>query len=233
MAVGGATYHGDFTAGDQFTVFFNTITADTLSTLTAATLSIVTSGAVGTTSGATVTANALATGCHTAAINTNGLSSDNYTMWLSAGSSGAINMKGYVVGYFSVGKPRGANLKQIDSNATNGNNAVLNLSGLNITTSGTAVTITASGSNGKGINITGNGSGEGVLVTAGATGVGLKVLGGGTSGDAVQFTAQSSNSDALQLSPTGTGVGIQGMSVTGLVVSSVNTSVNTTQTPGS
>ncbi len=74
-----------------------------------------------------------------------------------------------------------SNVTQIDGLATNGNNATLSLKQLSVVnTTGDAVQITSSGSNGRGILITGHGTSEGLKVVGGATAV--KFQGGSSLG---------------------------------------------------
>jgi hypothetical protein len=107
-----------------------------------------------------------------------------------------------------------ADLKSIDGGVTSGNNATLNLKQLNIVNStGDAFIASSTGSNGKGINASGNGTGEGVRLTGGMDGRGLYALGGSTAGNGVEFQAISSGYNGLQC--TGNGVGGSGIGVTG------------------
>lgn len=111
-----------------------------------------------------------------------------------------------------------ADLMYIDGQATAGNNATLKLKQLDITNSaGTAVIFASSGSNGNGMSVSGNGSGHAALYTGGATGDGIKLLGGATSGVAFRVTGQGgngaeftggTNSTALKLQGTGTGAAL-------------------------
>lgn len=72
-------------------------------------------------------------------------------------------------------------------------------------TTGDAFTITSSGGNGIGMNISGNGSGDGFRATAGATGRGMHALGGATSGAGFRAEGQGSNSSGFH----GLGFGTQ------------------------
>ena len=62
-----------------------------------------------------------------------------------------------------------ANIEAINGSATSGNNATLSLKSLDIQNStGTAVIMKSTGSNGKGLDIAGHGTGIGMLVTGGS-----------------------------------------------------------------
>jgi hypothetical protein len=105
-----------------------------------------------------------------------------------------------------------ANVTQIDGQATNGNNATLNLKQLNVVNStGDAIVASSTGSNGNGLNASGNGTGAGMLGTGGATGHGLKTLGGATSGSGISAAAATSGSGMVV---TGAGSG-SGLALTG------------------
>lgn len=68
----------------------------------------------------------------------------------------------------------GVNLTRIDGQATNGNNATLNLKQLNIVnTTGSALVATSSGANGHGMSLSGQGSGHGMQCVGGASGTGI------------------------------------------------------------
>jgi hypothetical protein len=109
----------------------------------------------------------------------------------------------------------GSNLVEIDGNATNGNNATLNLKQLNVVNSdGDAVVAQSTGGNGNGFNISGNGTGHGFLLTGGATGDGLHSLGGATSGHGALFQAQTSGS-GLRALAAGSFAGLRAVGGTG------------------
>jgi hypothetical protein len=59
---------------------------------------------------------------------------------------------------------------------------------------GDAFTLTSSGSNGNGLNASGNGTGSGIKGTGGATGRGIYALGGATSGSGLRAEAQAGSS---------------------------------------
>ena len=116
--------------------------------------------------------------------------------------------------------PLSANVTQIDGNATNGNNATLNLKQLNIVNSaGSAIIATASGGNGHGITATGNGTGNGIMGTGGATsGDGLAGFGSGTGHglDCQSGSGSTGNGiNAVALSTNGNGMNAQGNGSTG------------------
>ena len=78
------------------------------------------------------------------------------------------------------------NVTQIDGEATADYSATLKLKQLDIQNSaGTAFVCKATGSDGVGLDLAGNGAGQGLLVTGGATGHAIEVVGGSTSGDGI------------------------------------------------
>ena len=86
------------------------------------------------------------------------------------------------------------NVVSIDGQATSGNNATLNLKQLNIVNnSGSAFIAHSTGSNGHGIDASGNGAGTGIYAEAGATGHGVEIKGGYTSGNGVNISSQGSS----------------------------------------
>lgn len=98
------------------------------------------------------------------------------------------------------------NVTQIDGNATNGNNATLNLKQLNIVNSaGSALIASSTGSSGNGLQVTGNGSGQGLYAEGGATGVGIAGVGGVTSGAGIYGAAQNNDDAGMQLVKNGSG----------------------------
>lgn len=87
-----------------------------------------------------------------------------------------------------------ANLIAIES-VTPLSAAVFNLKQLNVVnTTGTAIIATSSGSNGHGIQASGDGSGEGITATGGLTGHGIQASGGATSGDGIRTGANGDGS---------------------------------------
>lgn len=78
-----------------------------------------------------------------------------------------------------TGSSAQADVKSIDGQATNGNNATLNLKQLNIVNSaGDALVAQSTGSNGRGAAFLGNGTGVGFQVSGGASGNGFQINGG-------------------------------------------------------
>lgn len=99
--------------------------------------------------------------------------------------------------------PVDANMTRIDGVANI--SATLNLTKLNIVNSGgPAIVATSTGSNGAGLQLTGNGSGPGFLSTGGSTGNGGSLVGGGTSGNGLNLAA-STNGKGLNLLGVGSG----------------------------
>ncbi len=118
--------------------------------------------------------------------------------------------------------PIPANIQQINGDATDGNNATLSLKQLNIVNSaGSALVASATGSNGNGINASGNGTGNGLNTTGGITGNGIGGNGGATSGSGMYLQALNSGSGLVSVGVAGAGVTITagtnspGMSVQG------------------
>ena len=111
-------------------------------------------------------------------------------------------------------------LVRINGGLTSGNNATLSLKQLNVTNStGDAVVFSSSGSNGIGLNISGNGTGAGAQITGGATGPAAKLIGGGTSGAGLSVITTAG--DGLLISPTaghGVNIAANGTSKHGLFV---------------
>ncbi len=92
-----------------------------------------------------------------------------------------------------------ANLTQIDGQATNGNNATLNLKQLNVqNNAGTAIVANSTGGEGKGIALYGNGGSVGLEIIAGTGALaGMSITGGSLT-----------NSDGILLEPVGSGIPI-------------------------
>lgn len=104
-------------------------------------------------------------------------------------------------------------MQAINSSLTSGNNATLSLKQLNVNNStGDAIVASSSGSNGNGINASGNGTGAGIKGTAGATGNGISAVGGATSGSA--FKASGTAGNAIGIDAVGQG-SAQGIKATG------------------
>lgn len=86
-----------------------------------------------------------------------------------------------------------SDLISIDGSLTSGNNATLHLKKLNIiNSSGDAFVAQATGSNGNGFSLAGNGSGMGLYAVGGTTGNGIWALGGNTSGSGLVAEAATS-----------------------------------------
>ena len=112
------------------------------------------------------------------------------------------------------------NLTKIDGQATNGNNATLNLKQLNIVNNaGHALIARSTGANGVGVYAQGYGTGEGISAEGGPTGHGLTAYGGSgsghgivaqaiTDGHGVLLTA-AGNNDGLHAEGSGTGKDIK------------------------
>jgi hypothetical protein len=89
--------------------------------------------------------------------------------------------------------PVDASVVQIDGTANA--SATFNLKKLNIVnSSGDAAVFSSTGSNGRGINASGNGDGAGLLCTGGATGDGIDAVGGATSGSGFGALATAAGS---------------------------------------
>ena len=78
--------------------------------------------------------------------------------------------------------------------------------------SGSALTLSSSGSNGNGLAASGNGTGDGIAATGGATGRGIHAVGGATSGAGIRAEGTAGNSSALELAGQGSA---HGLSTTG------------------
>lgn len=74
--------------------------------------------------------------------------------------------------------------------------------------SGDALSLSSSGSNGNGLNASGNGTGAGIKGTGGATGNGIQAVGGATSGAGVKSAGTAGNSAALELAGQGSAAGL-------------------------
>jgi hypothetical protein len=103
-----------------------------------------------------------------------------------------------------------ANLTKIDGNATATNSATLNLAKLNIVNSaGDAIVASSTGSNGNGINASGNGTGAGIKGTGGATGNGEQLVGGSTSGSGFKSSGTAGNAHGFELVGQGSANGLK------------------------
>jgi hypothetical protein len=107
--------------------------------------------------------------------------------------------------------------------AHGGASASLTMQTINVSNSaGDAVSISATGANGHGVYVIGNGGGDGMHVVGGATGHGLHLQGGSTSGDGLHAVAQTLG-DGIQA----TGAGIGGLDING-TLSAVTLAATTT-----
>ncbi len=103
--------------------------------------------------------------------------------------------------------PQDASLVQIDGTANA--SATLNVKKINVVNnSGDAIVAISTGSNGYGINATGNGSGSGIAATGGTTGDGIHLLGGNTSGNGLYTAAQTSGMGIFAAGAGSSGPGI-------------------------
>ncbi|HXC05790.1 MAG TPA: hypothetical protein VNZ86_13605 [Bacteroidia bacterium] len=141
--------------------------------------------------------------------------------------SGAANMQSTPIdiaylGYSPLGTEIPANVVKINGSFTNGPNATLSLRQLNIVNStGDAIIASSTGSNGNGINASGNGSGSGVLSSGGSTGQGIVAAGGATSGSGIYAYAAgggdgmhlvgASNGNGINAAGNGSGNGVLGV----------------------
>lgn len=111
--------------------------------------------------------------------------------------------------------PAPANLKQIDQNTTDGNNATLFLKALDIQNSaGTAVIMKSTGGNGIGLDILGNGTSQGVKVFGGSglDAIAFEIRGQGTGNSRGLFAGGSGNGSGINGYGSGSGPGIIGNS---------------------
>jgi hypothetical protein len=146
---------------------------------------------------------------------------------ITTGTVGGSSVVGYVVGSFSIDKRSAlrpatagrtlvvssggaadADAVAISTDATAANNletmldgtggATLSLGKLNIVNSaGDAVVASSTGSNGNGVNITGNGVGRGMRITGGASAEGLFVESGASDGSGAVFQSHSAGDYAI------------------------------------
>lgn len=163
---------------------------------------------------------------------------------LASGASVAFHLKGATNMAplpIEVDLDAQADITAVDGQLTSGNNATLNLKQLNIVNSaGDAIVASSTGSNGQGINASGNGTGDGLKCTGGSTGSGIHGLSGtGATGDGMALAAQSttgrgftsvgSGSGAgaiIQGGTTGTGILFNGGGTSGIGLRVVTTSGN-------
>lgn len=73
---------------------------------------------------------------------------------------------------------------------------------------GSGLALVAASTNGSALSLTGNGSGHGLSATPGATGNGIKSIGGATSGAAMALSGTAGNAAALSLAGQGSAAGL-------------------------
>ncbi len=113
----------------------------------------------------------------------------------------------------------------LGNTAHGGSSATITLKSINVSNStGDAVTLSSTGSDGHALYASANGGGDGFHIVAGATGHGFHLQGGSTSGDGIHATAQTSG-DGIQATGAGAGLDING------TLSSVTTTTNLTNAP--
>jgi hypothetical protein len=74
---------------------------------------------------------------------------------------------------------------------------------------GSGLTLSSGGSNGSGLNATGNGTGDGIRGTGGATGHGINGIGGSTSGSGLRGVGTAGNSAGVSAVGQGSASGLQ------------------------
>jgi hypothetical protein len=112
------------------------------------------------------------------------------TRYKSANTSETEGTTVQVIGINLETATQPVNVTQIDSQATNGNNATLNLKQINVVNNaGDAVIASSTGGNGNGINASGNGTGNGTKSSGGTTGAGLLTQGGSNGGAGIKALA--------------------------------------------
>lgn len=158
--------------------------------------------------------------------------SDVATLLLvTPGNKLATDASGYVTALLANGSHGGAAATLTLKSATISNGEGVGLSitgttdGLYVEgTAGSGIHALSSGSNGSGLELTGNGSGHGVSAIAGATGIGAKFLGGATSGDGMYIEGPT---DGEGIYIKGVGTGENGMYIEGYAgLYSKSTAVN-------
>ncbi len=88
--------------------------------------------------------------------------------------------------------------------------AVSYVNGITISNaSGDGLVLSSSGSNGNGLNASGNGTADGIKATGGATGRGVHAIGGATSGAGIRCEASGGNSLGIHGLGFGSGPGMQ------------------------
>lgn len=210
-------YLGNFAVGDTIDLKFTTVTTTGAPTTLAGTpaISVYKSNSTAqSTTGVTLTADFdSVTGLNHVRITTGSdgtfyAGANDFQVIITTGTVGGTSVVGYLVASFSLTN-RVANVTAIDGQATSGNNATLNLKQLNVSNSGgDAIVAASTGSNGNGINASGNGTGSGVKGTGGATGRGIYAVGGATSGAGIRAEG-TNNAPGLLGVGQGTGAGIE------------------------
>ncbi len=189
-ACGGGTYNGSVMAGEVLNLNFNCAVAGAPTTL--GTMPAVKwykdGGTTEATTGLTVTYDFdMVTGLNNVAVDTTSLAAGNYTLVVTAGAVGAVSPIGNVVGSFSVGMPREANIRSVNANTANTGSTAgkLDLVQLTVTPAvdTAAITLTPSG-----------------------TGKAISALG------QIYVAPTNTDDDALKLVPNGTGLPLVGAS---------------------
>lgn len=124
---------------------------------------------------------------------------NDYNVVLSGGTVGGVSVAGTVLATFSIeNRNVKADLRKIDGTALS--SATLNLKKLNVVNStGDAVVMQSTGSNGHGLTVQGHGTGAGVLASGGDTnGHGAYVIGHGT-GNGIYALCDIGTGDGLHL----------------------------------
>lgn len=210
----GITDTGGRVAGG-FSTFFNVASPVTTLLTVASTTNI--------TSASGVTVSALGAGVITAAsiaadAITDAKVASDVTIASVTGSVGSVagNVSGNVAG--SVGSV--ATGVTLADGAHAGTSATLTLKSITVSNStGNAVTLSSTGSNGHGMYVTGNGTGDGAHWVGGATGHGMNAQGGSTSGDGIHCAAAGIG-DGFEAAGAGGGVDIRG-DITGGIIGDI------------
>jgi hypothetical protein len=127
--------------------------------------------------------------------------------WFSGICTGVLAWRGPVIGFRAAalnnalvdgGDILDVSLTEINGDSVVGNLATLTLKQFHVSNSaGDAIVAASTGSNGHGINISGNGSGEGISSTGGATGHGAEFIGGATSGSGIEAVGGGSTGNGI------------------------------------
>lgn len=135
---------------------------------------------------------------------------------ITTGTVDSVSVVGSVVGSFT--------LRKNSALKTGTNSAAVSFTGgMTISNaSGTALTLSSSGSNGNGLATSGNGTGDGIAATGGATGRGIHAVGGATSGAGIRSEGTAGNSNAMELLGQGSANGLTATGgATGIGISAV------------